>query len=287
MDKRDRLALMGVFAHPDDESFGNGGTLARYSQEGVYTALVTATRGEAGEISDPALATPDTLGQVREQELRLACSILGVSYLRFLDYIDGTLQGVESQEAVGKIVRAIREVRPQVIFTFGPEGVYGHPDHIAISGWATTAFRSAGDASSFPEHLQEGLAPWSPLKLYYVAPPRERFQRMGEMAARLVPHTTWADRDWSSFGVPESRITTRVDVRAFDDAKLSAIAAHQTQIQPNHPYAMLPRDALQEFFNEECYVLAESRVGQLQGRENDLFRGVREAVVRQGTGGRG
>lgn len=274
MERQGTLSLMAVFAHPDDESFGNGGTLARYGEQGVKTYLVCATRGEAGEISDPALASRDNLGQVREQELRLACSILGVSELRFLDYVDGTLVGVDQREAEEKVVRALRELKPHVVFTFGPEGVYGHPDHVAVSRIATAAFHSAGDPSAFPEQLESGLEPWSPLKLYYVAPPRERFQRMGEMAARLVPHTTWAERDWSSFGVPEKRITTCVDVGRYTDTKLAAIAAHQTQIQPNHPYSLLPRDILQELLREECYVLVESRVGPPDGRETDLFRGI-------------
>ncbi len=270
----DKLSLMAVFAHPDDESFGNGGTLSKYAEEGVFTSLVCATRGEAGEISDPALATPDNLGQVREQELRLACSILGIGDLRFMDYVDGTLASVDDGEAVEKIVRAMRELQPQVVFTFGPEGVYGHPDHMTISRWATTAFDLAGDPSAYPEHIQGGLQPWSPLKLYYVAPPRERFQRMGQLAAQLLPDTTWVDRDWDSFGVPEAMITTCVDVGRFIDTKLAAIAAHQTQVMPNHPYAFLSKDALEEFFHEECYVLAESRVGAANGRERDLFRGV-------------
>ena len=268
------LSLMAIFAHPDDESFGNGGTLAKYAEQGVFTSLVTATRGEAGEISDPSLATPDNLGQVREQELRLACSILGIRELRLLDYVDGTLMGIDQQECEGKMVRAIRELRPQVIITFGPEGVYGHPDHVAVSRMATSAFHSAGDPSAFPEQIEEGLKPWIALKLYYVAPPRERFQRMGEYAAQLLPDTTWIDRDWTSFGVPEERITTCVDVGRYIDTKLAAISAHQTQVMPNHPYSFLPRDAVREFFREECYVLAESRVGRPQGREADLFRGI-------------
>lgn len=280
MQKVNRLSLMAIFAHPDDESFGNGGTLARYAQEGVFTSLLCATRGEAGEISDPALASRDNLGQVREQELRMACSILGIQELRFLDYVDGTLMGVDRQECQEKMVRAIRELRPQVVFTFGPEGVYGHPDHIAVSEMATAAFRSAGDRSFFPEQLREGLEPWSPSKLYYVAPPRERFRKMGERAARLVPHTAWDERDWDHFGVPEEAITTCLEVIGFADTKMAAIAAHQTQVSENHPYAQLPREMLKEFFGEECYTLAESRVGEAQSRETDLFRGVREALAK-------
>ncbi len=276
MEKVEKLSLMAIFAHPDDESFGNGGTLARYGEEGVSTYLLCATRGEAGEISDPALATRDNLGQVREQELRLACSILGIRELRFLDYVDGTLMGIDQEECTGKMVRAIRELMPQVIFTFGPDGVYGHADHIAVSQMATDAFHRAGDKSSFPRHFRDGLRPWTALKLYYVAPPRERFVRMGEQAARLQPHTAWDSRDWDTFGTPEADVTTCVDVGRYVDTKLAAIAAHQTQIPEDHPYALLPRDVLREFFREECYVLAESRVGAPLARESDLFERVGE-----------
>ena len=276
MEKVQRLSLMAIFAHPDDESFGNGGTLAKYGEEGVLTSLLCATRGEAGEISDPALATPDNLGQVREQELRLACSILGIRELRFLDYVDGTLGGIDQEECTEKMVRAIRELMPQVIITFGPEGVYGHPDHIAVGQMATDAFRLAGDNSAFPAQFREGLRPWAPSKLYYTAPPRERFKRMGEQAALLLPHTAWTSRDWDTFGVPEANVTTCVDVGRYVDTKLAAIAAHQTQLPEDHPYALLPRDVLREFFREECYVLAESRVGPLQGRETDLFARIGE-----------
>lgn len=274
----ERLSLMAILAHPDDESFGNGGTLAKYAEEGVFTSLVMATRGEAGEISDPALAERDNLGQVREQELKLACSILAVGHLRFLDYVDGTLQSIDQRECVGKMVRSIREMRPQVILTFGPDGVYGHPDHVAVSQMATDAFRLAGDNAAYPEQFGDGLRPWTPLKLYYVAPPRERFRRMGELVAQMLPHATWQGPDWASFGVPEEGITTCVDVGRYVDTKLAAIAAHQTQLPADHPFAMLPRDLQREFFREECYVLAESRVSPPEGRETDLFARIGQAT---------
>ncbi len=276
MEQGGGLSLLAVFAHPDDESFLTGGTLAKYAAEGVDLSLVCATRGEVGEISDPALATPATLGRVREEELRLACSLLGIRHLRFLDYIDGALPRVDSQEAVGKIVRAIRELRPQVVITFGPEGGGSrHPDHVAISHLATAAFRSAGDAGAFPEQLSGGLEPHAPLKLYYVAQPRERYQRLAQTLAPFVRGTSWENRDWSSFGVPEERITTRLDVSAHGATRLRAIATHRTQFARTHPYAVLPHELIMEVFKEECFILAESRVERPDGREDDLFRGIR------------
>ncbi len=275
MEEAEKLSMLAIFAHPDDESFPTGGALARYAREGVAVSLVCATRGEAGEISDPALATPQTLGRVREEELRRACTVLGVTHLRFLDYLDGTLPEVDRHEAEGKVVLAIRELRPQVVLTWGPEGGYGHPDHIAVHDWATAAFETAGDPGAFPEQFLEGLEPWTPLKLYNLAMPRERFQRIGEIAKQFAQITAWDNRDWSTFGVPEARITTCVNVAPYVDTKLKAIGSHQTQFSPNHPYAVLPRDLVGEFFREECYVLAESRLSAPGGREDDLFQGIR------------
>lgn len=271
----ERLSLMAVFAHPDDESFTSGGSLSKYAAEGVSTSLVVATRGEAGEISDPALANPDNLGQVREQELRMAASILGIREIRFLDYVDGTLPDVDHEELKGKLVKAIRQLKPQVVYSFGPEGVYRHPDHVTISSLTTDAYHLAGNRGAFPEHFDEGLEPWSPLKLYYVAPSREQFRKMGERLANMFSDNNWSKRDWENFGVPEAQITTCVDVKEYGERKLSAIFAHKTQIPADHPYALVSQDLVLEFISRECFVLADSRVGRPEGREDDLFRGVR------------
>src|SRR5438105_2408242 len=122
-------SLLAVFAHPDDESLVAGGTLARYAAEGWRTALLCATRGEWGPISDDALADYENLGEVRERELRAACEVLGIRWLRFLDLEDACVAAVigtkEEATVLEKIVRAIRELRPQTIITFGPDGLYG------------------------------------------------------------------------------------------------------------------------------------------------------------------
>src|SRR3954454_17213823 len=137
-------SLLGIFAHPDDEGTMSGAIL-KYGKEGVATGLVCATRGEVGEISDPALATPENLGKVREGELRAAVTVLGVKYLWFLDYRDSGMMGTpendhpgnfvqaDKEEALGKIVKIIRDFKPTVMVTFDPTGGYGHPDHVTIS----------------------------------------------------------------------------------------------------------------------------------------------------------
>jgi len=138
------LKLMAVLAHPDDESLGIGGTLAKYAGEGVETYLVTATRGERGRFGESGeKPPPDVIGRVREAELREAAKVLGVREVRFLDYYDGDLDQINVTEAVARIADHLRRVKPHVVITFGPEGAYGHPDHIAISQLATAAVVAA------------------------------------------------------------------------------------------------------------------------------------------------
>src|SRR5262245_22580218 len=140
------LRLMAVLAHPDDESLGFGGLLARYAAEGVETSVITATRGERGWFGDPR-ENPgmEALGRIREGELRAACRALGVGRLELLDYVDGDLDQADPQEAIGKIADYLREIRPDVVVTFGQDGAYGHPDHIAICQFATAAIVRAAN----------------------------------------------------------------------------------------------------------------------------------------------
>lgn len=159
--------ILAVFAHPDDEVFCAGGTLAQAVAMGAETMVVSATRGDAGQIRDAQTATRQTLGQVREQELYQSCARLGIQHVVCLDYGDGTLQNVEPEQLVEHIVRLIRRFRPDAVITFGPDGAYGHPDHIAIGAATTEAVTRAGDAGQFPEQLWVGLSPHTPARLYY------------------------------------------------------------------------------------------------------------------------
>jgi LmbE family N-acetylglucosaminyl deacetylase len=158
--------LLGVFAHPDDETFCAGGTLAKYAAAGWEVMVISATRGQAGQIHDPLVATRRTLGQVREREFYAACEQLGVHHAQVLDYMDGTLQDADQHELTGQVVQIIRAFRPDVVITFGPDGVYGHPDHIAIGAAATHAFEQAGSPHYFPEQLAAGR-PHQPAQLYH------------------------------------------------------------------------------------------------------------------------
>ena len=159
--------LLGVFAHPDDETFCAGGTFARYASVGAEAMVVSATRGQAGQIRDARAATRRTIGQVREGELRLACERLGIQQVRCLDYEDGGLDQADREALVGDIVRVTRSFRPDAVFTFGPDGGYRHPDHIAISEATTAALKLSGNLAAYPSQIADGLTPYQPAKLFY------------------------------------------------------------------------------------------------------------------------
>jgi LmbE family N-acetylglucosaminyl deacetylase len=181
-----RPRLLGVFAHPDDECFCAGGTLAGYVSAGAETMVVSATRGEAGQIQDPHSATRRTLGQVRAGELALACRQLGVQHAMCLDYGDGKLKEVDQWVLTREVTRIIRAYRPDVVLTFGEDGAYGHPDHIAIGRATTTACALAGHAACFPEHLAAGLRPHRPARLYHSWFPRQRLLLVDRLVQWLV-----------------------------------------------------------------------------------------------------
>jgi LmbE family N-acetylglucosaminyl deacetylase len=284
------LSLMVVFAHPDDESFGSGGTLALYGADPkVRVVLVCATRGEAGDISDPKLATPEQLGEVREQELRCACDVLGIDALYFLGYRDSGMAGTPenedpralaraaSEEVVGRIVAHIRRERPDVVVTFDETGGYGHPDHIAVHHHTRAAFAAAADPTRYPEQIQAGLAPHQAKKLYYTAIPHRFFRGLVEKMMELgmeIPERYLKRLD-GPFGLPDEACTTDVFVQGFLDQKAAAVRCHATQLQPDNFFALLPPEIMRQLQTWECFQLAESTVGE-DGDSHDLFAGLRQ-----------
>jgi LmbE family N-acetylglucosaminyl deacetylase len=263
---------MAVFAHPDDEAFGTGGTLTKYAAEDCDVYLVTATRGEAGEIAEPGLATSANLPFVREQELRCACQIYGVHPPRFLDYQDGQLAIVNQGQAVGRLVRIIRELKPQVLVTFGPDGIYGHYDHIAAYRWATIAANMAADPDCFPDH--DICEPHQVSKLYFRVLPQEQVATMAEAGK---PAAVMMDGVPFYFvGRPAEEITTVIDVSDYLEAKLSGIRCHATQVGRHNRFVDTPDEVMRErWFREESFVLAHSLVRRSPGVETDLFAGLR------------
>ncbi len=270
--------LLGVFAHPDDEGMV-GGALLQYNTLGVETGLVYATRGEVGEIADPALATPETLGRVREQEMRAAAQALNVNKLWFLDYRDSGMDGTpENQDArafiqanpaevVGKLVAIIREFRPQVMVTFDETGGYGHPDHIAIYRYTTVAYHAAADGVQYPE-----LGPAHAVsKLYYSSFPRSAIRMMGDWMREQTFDDWFTRLDPEQFGMPDDLITVRLNVEQWQEAKVRSWAMHRTQVNPNAVMALMPEALQRKWQSQECFQLVTSRVGQDQPGENDLF----------------
>jgi LmbE family N-acetylglucosaminyl deacetylase len=174
------LTLLAVLAHPDDETFGMGGTLALYARRGVSVHLICATRGEVGEVAPHFLEGYQSIGELRENELRCAAGKLGLTGVHFLDYRDSGMPGSPDNqhpqalaaapidEVTAKVTAYIRVLRPQVVLTFDPIGGYRHPDHIAIHEATVRAFQAAGDPEQFPDEGE----PFQPDKLYYHTFPR-------------------------------------------------------------------------------------------------------------------
>jgi LmbE family N-acetylglucosaminyl deacetylase len=178
----DQLRMLAIYAHPDDECYCSGGTLAKYSAAGAETTVISATRGQAGQINDARIVTRRTLGAVREQELRRSCAQLNITHVECWDYLDGALAAVDRDRLVRDIVAAIRRYRPHIVITFGLDGAYGHPDHIAIGQATTAAFFAASDPA-YETGSQD--APHTPLRLYYAYFPERQTRLLTELASWL------------------------------------------------------------------------------------------------------
>ena len=270
--------LLGLFAHPDDEG-SISGALLKYSISGDETGLLCATRGEVGEIADPALATPENLGQVREGEMRAAAEVLGVHNLWFLGYRDSGMAGTpENQdprafaqanaaEVVGKLVAIIRQLRPQVMVTFDESGAYGHPDHIAIYRHTTSAFYAAADAVQYPEHGPAHMVS----KLYYTAFPRSFIREMGMWLQSENYEGSFSKLDPEKLGLPDEQISVWLNIEPWVETKNRSRSMHRTQMDPNNAMARLPEEMRRRWRSHEYYQLAASRVGPDVAGENDLF----------------
>jgi N-acetyl-1-D-myo-inositol-2-amino-2-deoxy-alpha-D-glucopyranoside deacetylase len=256
--------LLAVFAHPDDESYLCGGTLARYAAAGVRVVLVCATRGEAGEIADPALAAADTLPPVREAELHAAAAALGIAEVHLLDFRDGTLMDVPFLDGVEQVSALMAATRPTVVLTFGPEGVYGQPDHVAVHRWTKEAFLYAGQGPAARDQEPQGRVteppPITPAaeRLYYCAPPRSGYRAVSERCQARGVHDRYGPRA-DVLGVPDELVTTRLDVTAYAPQRLAAIRAHATQLPGDHPYATLPDPDILALLAAESFTRAWPR----------------------------
>ena len=265
------LKLMCVLAHPDDESLGNGGTHAKYAAEGVETYLVTATRGERGwfgdERDDPG---PEALGKIRETELLAAASVLGIRRVDFLDYIDGDLDQAPPAEATAKIVGHVRRVRPDVVITFGPDGGYGHPDHIAICQFTTAAIVEAAN----PAYLyHRDLALHTVSKLYHMAPTLQLGLAYQAVFGELVMHVDGVER--RGIGWPEWAITTRIDTKDYRQTVWEAILCHQSQLTAYRQLEYASKEYQKDLWDSQTYYRAFSLGNGGRRVETDLFEGLR------------
>jgi LmbE family N-acetylglucosaminyl deacetylase len=166
--------ILGVYAHPDDETFCAGGTYAKYAASGAEIMVYSATRGEAGQIRDAHAATRRTLGQVRAAEMHRACQELGIQHVTCADFGDGKLKDIPRCTLVEQVVHLIRTFRPDIVLTFGDDGAYGHPDHVTIGAATDEAFRAAGEADQFPDQIAAGMLPYRPSRLFHSLFPRNR-----------------------------------------------------------------------------------------------------------------
>ncbi|WP_433268428.1 mycothiol conjugate amidase Mca [Actinosynnema sp. CS-041913] len=290
----EKLRLMSVHAHPDDESSKGAATMARYVAEGHEVMVVTCTGGEAGSILNPAMDRPEVLAnmaEIRRGEMARAAEILGVRH-RWLGFVDsglpegdplpplpeGCFALVPLEESVPPLVEAIREFRPHVIVTYDENGGYPHPDHIRCHEVSVAAFDAAGD----PERYPEAGEPWQPLKLYY----SHGFSRAKLLAfheallaeGRESPYAEWlAGWDADKPDVIE-RVTTRVECADYFPLRDEALKAHATQIDPESRWFAVPLEMQREVWPTEEYELARSLVDSTLP-EDDLFAGVREKVT--------
>ncbi|GAP19882.1 PIG-L deacetylase family protein [Leptolinea tardivitalis] len=280
----EKKTLLAVLAHPDDESFGTGGTLALYARQGVDVYLVCATRGEVGEMPEEMMAGFKTIGEKRESELRCAGETLGLKSIFFLGYRDSGMPGTadnhhpqalaaQPTEAVAcEVAQFIRRLKPQVVITFDPIGGYYHPDHIAIHKATVRAFNLAGD----PSFDCGNLKPYTPQKLYFQTISR-RFLRFAVGLWRLLgrdPHKfgTNQDIDMAAIAEVEFPITARIHCRDVADIRAAASACHASQGGAGMSGGIVGWFRRQ-FDSTEDYMRAVPPVKKGE-KETDLFAGV-------------
>jgi LmbE family N-acetylglucosaminyl deacetylase len=263
---------MCILAHPDDESLGFGGTLARYSAEGVETYVITATRGERGWFGPPH-ENPglEALGRIREGELAKAVEVLGVKEQHFLDFVDGELDHADPMVVIPQMVALLRRIRPEVVATFDPNGAYGHPDHIAICQFSAAAIQQAAN----PAYACRGLAPHSVSKFYFRTWTKDEhegyMQALGDLRMTIDGTDRWATswQDWA--------ITTRVNTSAYWKTVLEAISCHQSQLTEYQKLVDLPDEYHEKLWGCDGYYRVFSTVNAGRRREEDLFEGLRPA----------
>ena len=269
------LRLMAIVAHPDDESLGMGATLARYAAEGVEVSVVTATRGEAGRFRGQPSGQPqhpgsEALAAIRERELRAALAVLGIRSLFLLGYPDQQLDRVDPRDAAGRIAQAIRQARPHVVITFGPDGAYGHPDHVAVSQLAVAGvMRAASEASEGAD----GNRPHSIAKLYFIAWTADAWAAYQAALKRLVSVVDGVEREavpWKDW-----EVTTVVDTRDAWQTAWRAVQCHESQVGAYENLFRLSPEYHHALWGRQSFYRVFSAVNGGRTLETDLFEGLR------------
>ena len=278
--------ILAVLAHPDDETFGLGGTLALYAQKGYDVYYVCATRGEVGAADEEFMKGFKDPAEMRTAELMRAAKILGLNDVFFLGYRDSGMPGSEDNkhpnaqvahpidEVAGKVVKYIRELKPDIVLTFDPIGGYKHPDHIHIQRATTLAFEKADDASFHPEAGE----PFKPRALYYQVFPRWFLK----WATRLMPLWGRDPRKWGRNRdidltdlLVDFPIHVKINIKSVEEVKREAGAQHASQ----GGGSMTRRWSLFGLMNwlfggEEDYMQVYPPVNEQFGRKRDLFDGI-------------
>ncbi|MDO9379152.1 MAG: mycothiol conjugate amidase Mca [Nocardioidaceae bacterium] len=288
----DRLRLMHVHAHPDDESSKGAATTAKYVAEGVDVHVATCTGGERGSILNPSFQhpgiedNPELIGEIRRDEMARAREILGIEqdWLGFVDsgwpdgdpkppLPEGCFGLVPLEDATRPLVRLIRSFRPHVVTTYDENGGYPHPDHIMCHQISVKAFKDAADPEAYPEEGE----PWQASKLYY----QHGFNRLRSVAIHeemlrrgLESPFTERLKEWKEDPEHDQRITTRVECAEYFPVRDQALLAHATQIDPDGWFFAVPMDLQASVWPTEDFELVESTV-QTTLPEDDLFAGLR------------
>jgi LmbE family N-acetylglucosaminyl deacetylase len=251
--------VLVITAHPDDEVLCGAGTLALCQANGRPVTLVCATRGELGPIADPQLATRETLPATREQELRASCAALGIRDVNVLDLPDaGVDWAAPMQDTLRQIVRLIRRLRPRVLISFGPDGMYGHSDHVAVSDLTVEARLAAADAAFVDE---QAPAPyWVPRLFFPVLTAETVAAMLGELAQAGQPAQLWSLPP-EAFRVEASEITASVDVSSVLEQKLRALHSHRTQLEHDNALGLLSGELAERFLGTEHFRCADGQPG--------------------------
>ena len=256
-----QITVLSIFAHPDDEAFGSGGTLAELVRKGHKVTTVCVTNGDVGEISDPALATPENLWQVRQEDMRQAMAVTGISDVRFFGYRDSGMDGTpdndnpaslfqaDTSKVEAQIAALLDELKPDILFTHDPTGAYGHPDHVTVYQRTTAAIEA-----------MSGKRP----HVYHVCFPKRNFKRLWQEMTDAGITPPFAKEALDDIGSPDDYVTTVKDVSDYVDIKKESLSCHKTQVDPNGPFGAMAPDALTAWMSTEYFYLDQPTDGEAQ-----------------------